>query len=125
MHPAAPMAAVLPAVTTVLWFSRNYALGALTFLGMLPPIARILGVPFYLTSYAVLVSFMVIATTYSRLSELSWSIVRGSLVARVGDWRPLPNLQPSKSQEAPAWPNGVLRAQIEDAVQEAVAGIAG
>ena len=84
----APMAAVLPAVTTVLWFSRNYALGALTFLGMLPPIARILGVPFYLSAYALLVSYMVLATTYSRLSELGWSIVRSSLVARVGDWKP-------------------------------------
>jgi glycerol-3-phosphate acyltransferase PlsY len=84
----APMAAVLPVVTTVLWFSRNYALGALTFLGMLPPIARMLGVPFYLSLYAMLVSYMVLATTYSRLSQLSWTVVRSSLLARIGDWRP-------------------------------------
>jgi len=120
-----PMAAILPTVTTVLWFSRNYALGALTFLGMLPPIARILGVPFYLSFYAVLVSFMVIATTYSRLSELSWSVVRSSLAARVGDWRPLPNARQRIRVAATPWQNSTLRSQLEETAYEAAAVIAG
>jgi len=92
----APLAAVLPTVAAVLWFSKNYAFAALAFLGMLPPLARILGAPMYLLLYAGALSFMVLATTYSRLSELSWSIVKSSLRARVGDWksagtRPGPN----------------------------------
>lgn len=120
----APMAAVLPAVTTVLWFSRNYALGALTFLGMLPPIARILGVPLYLSAYALLVSYMVLATTYSRLSELSWSIVRSSFVARAGDWRPQASRRRGNGHESLACHNAAAPSRIEELVRETAASIA-
>jgi len=117
----APISAVLPAVAAVLWFSRNYALASLTFLGMLPPIARILGAPVYLSVYALAVSFMVIATTYSRLSELSWSLVRSSLAARAEDWKPTSSLLQRKNGEAPAWQNGALRSQMEGVLRGAVA----
>ena len=121
----APISAILPATAAVLWFSRNYAFAGLAFLGMLPPLVRILGLPMYLCVYAVGLAFMVTATTYSRLRELGWSVVRSSVVARAGDWRPAPNMRRDKSHEEPTWRSSVLRSQVEETVREAAASMAG
>jgi len=121
----APISAILPATAAVLWFTRNYAFAGLAFLGMLPPLVRILGLPMYLCVYAVGLAFMVTATTYSRLRELSWSVVKSSVVARAGDWRPRANRRQSNGHEDPVWQNIVVPSQIEEAMQEAVASMVG
>lgn len=121
----APISAILPATAAVLWFSRNYALAGLAFLGMLPPLVRILGLPMYLCVYAAGLAFMVTATTYSRLRELSWSVVRRSVVAHAGDWRPKTALRQGDNHRVPIWQDNALQSHIERAVQEVVATTAG
>jgi len=120
----APISAVLPATAAILWFSRNYAFAGLAFFGMLPPLVRVLGLPMYLCFYAAGLAFMVAATTYSRLRELSWSVMKSSISARAGDWSPSHRPRWSKTLSTPAWRHNKLQSQIEEALQDAVAGVA-